>query len=123
MHEKLKSYLSNDQLYFSILTIIVGITAFGLGRWSVLTEARPAPSAPAGVVYHQNVLPATTTNNRQKTDSDTVMVVASRSGSKYHLPSCPGATQIKPENLIEFNTIELAKAAGYAPAANCAGLQ
>lgn len=48
--------------------------------------------------------------------------VASRSGSKYHLPWCAGAQSIKEENKIFFNTKEAAEAAGYTPASNCKGI-
>ena len=48
--------------------------------------------------------------------------VASRSGTKYHLPSCSGASRIKEENKVWFQTKEQAVAAGYEPAANCPGL-
>ena len=48
--------------------------------------------------------------------------VASKSGSKYHLPWCPGAKQMKEENKIFFNSKEEAEAAGYTPAANCKGI-
>ena len=49
-------------------------------------------------------------------------VVASKNGTKYFLPWCGGASQIKDENKIWFSTKEAAEAAGYAPAANCKGL-
>jgi methylphosphotriester-DNA--protein-cysteine methyltransferase len=49
-------------------------------------------------------------------------VVASKSGTKYHLPTCPGAKQIKSTNLITFNSKQEAEAAGYTPASNCPGL-
>lgn len=48
--------------------------------------------------------------------------VASKSGSKYHLPWCPGAKQIKESNKIYFDSKEAAEKAGYTPAANCKGI-
>ncbi|MES2994961.1 MAG: Ada metal-binding domain-containing protein [Patescibacteria group bacterium] len=48
--------------------------------------------------------------------------VASKSGSKYHLPTCSGAKRIKEENKVWFDTKEQAAAAGYGPASNCPGL-
>lgn len=48
--------------------------------------------------------------------------VASRNGTKYHLPWCPGASTIKPENIIVFETEAQAQSAGYGPAANCPGI-
>ena len=48
--------------------------------------------------------------------------VASKSGTKYYLPSCASAKRIKDENKVWFATEAAAAAAGYAPAANCEGL-
>jgi len=48
--------------------------------------------------------------------------VASKSGSKYYLPSCGTASRIKEENKVWFSTKAEAEAAGYEPAANCKGL-
>jgi hypothetical protein len=50
-------------------------------------------------------------------------VVASKNGTKYHLPTCPGAKQISDKNKITFNSAEEARAAGYSPASNCKGLK
>ncbi|MDO8624055.1 MAG: hypothetical protein Q7R54_01745 [bacterium] len=49
-------------------------------------------------------------------------VVASKNGTKYFLPWCGGASQIKDENKIWFKSKEAAETAGYQPAANCKGL-
>ena len=48
--------------------------------------------------------------------------VASKSGTKYHLPGCSGAKRIKEENKVWFDTKEQAAAAGYTPASNCPGI-
>jgi len=48
--------------------------------------------------------------------------VASKNGTKYHYPWCPGAQSIKEENKIWFSTKEEAEKAGYQPASNCKGL-
>jgi hypothetical protein len=49
-------------------------------------------------------------------------VVASKNGTKYFFPWCGGAKLIKEENKVWFASANAAKAAGYAPAANCKGL-
>jgi hypothetical protein len=48
--------------------------------------------------------------------------VASKSGTKYYLPSCSGAKRIKVENRVWFETKGEAEAAGYEPATGCKGL-
>ncbi len=48
--------------------------------------------------------------------------VASKKGTKYHLPWCGGAKQITEANKIWFVSKEDAEKAGYTPASNCKGI-
>jgi len=48
--------------------------------------------------------------------------VASKNGTSYHYPWCPGAEKIKEENKVWFKSSEDAEAAGYTAAKNCKGL-
>lgn len=48
--------------------------------------------------------------------------LASKTGTKYYLPTCGTAKRIKEENKVWFSTKDEAEAAGYGPAANCPGL-
>lgn len=48
--------------------------------------------------------------------------VAAISGTKYYVPTCSGASRIKEENKVWFDTKEDAELAGYGPAANCEGI-
>lgn len=45
--------------------------------------------------------------------------VAAKSGKVYHLPDCPSAKRIKPENLVGFRTREEAGASGLHPCRHC----
>lgn len=123
MREKLKSFIADDALFLALLLVLVGVVSFGLGRQSVAGEAAIGPGAkrPAGVIF--TAAPTSTQNLYISTDSETTQVIASRSGTKYHLPDCPGAQQIKEENKLYFESVTAAQAAGYSPAANCPGLQ
>ncbi|MEK7462282.1 MAG: Ada metal-binding domain-containing protein [Patescibacteria group bacterium] len=135
MCEKLKSLVGDDSLYFAALLLLIAIASFGLGRQSVMQKAasnslKNNASAvlvtPSQIVKSTSITPTPiTTNSTVTKESSSVSgeVVASKSGTKYHLPTCSGAKSIKPENLITFATIAEAKAAGYTPAANCKGLQ
>ena len=134
MLTKLKSFLANDQLFYGVLLVLIAVASFGLGRLSVAApknSEKPLFSkeivTPAAVA--EAVSPATTTKATLDSTSpltkpsQTVAVVGSKSGTKYHLPDCPGAKRIKPANLISFESIAAAKAAGYTPASNCPGLK
>jgi hypothetical protein len=48
--------------------------------------------------------------------------VASKTGSKYYLPSCSGAKRIKEENKVWFEDKAEAEKAGYQPASTCKGI-
>ncbi len=133
MFEKLKSLLANDVVFYSLLLVLVAVASFGLGRQSVGRVGQVA--APIGAVIAE--YPAIIPNNQAAAPIEAVTgvsqgleadgtvvpgggaVVASKSGTKYHLPTCPGAKQIKPDNLISFTSIVEAEAAGYTPATNC----
>lgn len=134
MLTKLKSFLANDLIFYSVLLVLVAVASFGLGRLSVSTgksSEKPLFSkeivTPAAAV--EAVSPATTSKATLEPTSpltkpnQSAAVVGSKSGTKYHLPECPGAKRIKPANLITFESIAAAKAAGYSPASNCPGLQ
>ena len=134
MQEKLKSWLGNDQVFYGLLLIIVSFGSFTLGRFSVLSSvqdkspgvsfiaAKPL-SAKDTFLEGSKDIQLTNIQTSSKSASLTLSVVASKSGTKYHLPSCAGAKQIKPENLVTFSNEDEAKKAGYTPAANCPGLQ
>ncbi len=134
MLEKLKSFLADDALYNGLLLLLIAGASFGLGRQSVMvgddsnTIENKAAVAAAG---RPEAAPPTSANPLTPTPlkiapesaiSGQVQVVGSKTGTKYHLPECSGAKRIKPENLVTFESIEAAEAAGYTPAANCPGL-
>ncbi len=133
--EKLKSFIADDGFYMAALLILVSLASFGLGRQSIIeTEPVKAIENKSSVILSESVktapnLAPTPIENIPEEESVTGAaevdgeVVASKSGTKYHLPTCSGAKTIKPENLITFTSREEAEASGYTPAANCKGLQ
>ncbi len=135
MTEKLKSWLGNDQLFYGLLLILVGLGSFALGRLSVLprqenaapkvdfTEAKTWSTVAGDLVMPGSSQSIDMEAIGQELNNSDLTVVASRSGTKYHLLNCVGAKQIKPENLVTFSTREEAEKAGYTPAINCPGLQ
>ncbi len=111
--EQIKAYsapLHGDVLAVALI-VLVGVSAFGLGRLSAYEQAQPP------VRIH----------SAATTDAEPLriggMVVASQHGTKYHYPWCAGAQAMNEENKRWFKTIDAARAAGYTPAGNCSGLQ
>jgi hypothetical protein len=110
------------------MLVLVALCAFGLGRLSVIDEAGVAEKESVRFVMTDlsAAPPPFLDNALNETEStatpNALVLVASRSGTRYHLPSCPGAKRIKAENRIYFQSRAEAEAAGYTPAANCKGL-
>ena len=117
MLEKFKSFLANDALFYAVLLILVAIASFGLGRQSGLV------SSDLGVIKEERrveiLQPQAPQAAAITTTAQEGSIVASKSGTKYHLTTCPGASQIKESNKIYFGSREEAEGAGYTPAANC----
>jgi hypothetical protein len=117
MKEKLKSFLYDDTTFYTALLLLVAIVSFGLGRQSILEQSSQQINNPVTLDEIVPLVP-----NRGVLTAETAIagvVVASKSGTKYHLPTCPGAKQIKESNIIEFSSVQAAEAAGYTAAANC----
>ncbi len=95
-----------------IIVFLLALSAFGLGRLSVLEDAKPLVSIGQA---------ATTPTPRSMTQGG--LIVAARSGSVYYYPWCTGAAKIAPANQVWFTSEAAARAAGYAPAKACKGLQ
>jgi len=91
-----------DPYFLPIIVVLVGLSAFGLGRLSAAGESSP--------LVQSNEAPYSAN------------FVASKSGASYYLPSCSGVAKIKEENRVWFATVAEAQAAGYTAAINCPGL-
>jgi hypothetical protein len=116
MYEKFKSLLTDDSIFIALIIVFIGVISFGLGRQSVVSENIVQNNAQTAGVKFYEAEEKVLTKSGQK-------VVVSKSGTKYHLPDCPGASQIKETNKVFFDSIDQVKAAGYLPAANCEGLK
>lgn len=116
---KIKDY------FWIILIVLVAGASFGLGRLTKIEDARePIKIESVGEVKGaSNLQPASPaggppTSNLQQAGK----YVASKNGTKYHLPWCSGAQRIKDENKVWFDSKTAAEAAGYTPAGNCPGI-
>ena len=124
---RIKGFLGNLDVLLSTLIIVVAIASFVLGRYSVWegngasSVTTSAPLEPAVVMVPPAAAPTSTTAI-SAVGAGAGAYVASKSGTKYHLPWCGSAKQIKEENKIWFSTKADAEAAGYTPAANCPGI-
>ena len=124
---KFKGFFSNTEYLLAMLIIVVSLVSFYLGRLSMGERRGVADSVPmkAAVIeaktpIMQEIVSTTSPAVEEKAIVETY--VASRSGTKYHLPWCPGAKQIKEENKVWFATKADAEKAGYTPASNCKGI-
>ncbi len=98
-----------------LIIVALALISFGLGRLSAREEVRPIVPVASVVGEETEVLAQGVPQGGE--------VVASRSGTAYHYPWCPGASQIAEKNKVWFSSIEEARSAGYNPAKNCKGLE
>ena len=115
-------------VFVALLMVFVSFASFGLGRLSALQEKKTPIriEQTAAVIMSDGVLDTEMTASEKQSTEKTVSpggsFVGSKNGNTYHFPWCSGATRIKNENKIWFNTKADAEAAGYRPAGNCKGL-
>lgn len=126
MFEKFKHILGEDHLFYGIVVIVVSAASFGLGRLSV-APISPLPSENGAIVVSAvqakaPVSSSTPVDIKPTTKESASAYVASKKGTKYHLPWCPGVSQIKEENKVYFASKTEAEKAGYTPASNCKGI-
>ncbi len=121
---KIKFFITTREkdLFFVILLITTAGLAFGLGRLAQIEAKRPPIriETPSTSISAVDIEELATINPPLASVGG--LYVASRSGTKYHLPWCSGALRIKEENKIWFDSKAEAEVAGYEPAANCKGL-
>lgn len=131
---KFKGFLGNTEVLLAILLVVVALVSFVLGRLSVSEQGVAVTSAipthnPNPALPHLTTASSTATSSGIENVAEAIEstpreagYVASKNGTKYHLPWCGSANQIKEENKIWFATKAEAEKAGYTPAANCKGI-
>lgn len=113
---KCKSVLERvprDVLIIAVL-VLTALASFGLGYLAGLDAEKGS-----GAVLIPQSLPSDT---EASVSSGSKQIVASKTGTKYYLSSCAGASRITPANKIFFASVAAAQAAGYTPASTCKGL-
>lgn len=120
--KEIKTFLfKNDKVFYFILILLVSFSSFALGKLSALEKKNGGEIALCGREnFAASVISAT--ENNPVANLKTGKYVASKNSDKYHAPWCSGASRIKEENQIWFQTKEEAEQAGYSPASNCKGL-
>lgn len=114
-------------IFIASLLLFSTVAAFLLGRLSALEEERLAAlriiePATAVVGVERNIPPIDHARDMGVGIAATGAYVGSKTGKTFHLPWCSGASRIKEENKVWFQSREEAEASGYAPAANCKGI-
>ena len=143
IQSKIKGFLTNEKAFSIALLVAIASASFGMGRVSNLvtgedvTSKTPDIQETASAILSSEpalntIAPKVSTKEetpieqkisapQQATDTKGVYV-ASKNGTKYHLPWCSGAKNIKEENKVWFASKEEAQSKGYSAAANCKGI-
>lgn len=103
------------------ILVLLGLTAFGLGRLSVMGEEGPRLiiKLPDGTTQTAAAYAAAPAAQSAPAPATAGEYVASKSGERYYPTGCAAAGRIKEENRVYFATMAAAEAAGYTKAANC----
>jgi hypothetical protein len=109
-----------EDIFIVLVIILIGLAGFGLGKLSALEKGRESVQIvrSAGVSIEGGSAQAMIAGENSKG-----LLVASKTGKKYHFPWCAGASQITDKNKIWFNSYEEAQKSGYTAASNCPGLK
>jgi len=105
-----------------VLLVICVVLALFLALGGLKMSRYTAKKQPLAIIMPNASLSRPAEGNRIGDRVTAVGVVGSKTGKKYHLPSCPGAKAIAEKNIVYFQDIEAAVRAGYEPAQNCKGL-
>jgi len=138
----IKNWLEDNQrtLVLVVGIILIALISFGLGRLTDVSKSQKpviietSDSSSSKSVYNQEgavtgdqtVSVGTAVSNTASSTAQTIqekapaqpqngqgIIVASKSGTKYHWPWCSWAKKIKPENQVWFNSEAEAQKAGY----------
>lgn len=125
--EKVKVWFNEKQNDLSIAAIIflIGMASFGLGKLYFLWPTKTPLVVRNDSGELENPVHAQVTSSAEEVPTNALLpgkFVASKNGTLYHFPWCPGAQKISDKNKIWFQTADEAKNKGYKPAANCPGL-
>lgn len=145
LFKEIKNFLDIKQDIFIVISIIlIGLIGFGLGKLSALEKNRDSVSITKGdfiileddsigfikkeinnesLLIKNDLLIKDSAKAVISTENAKGLLVASKSGKKYHFPWCAGALQIADKNKIWFSSYEEAIKAGYTPASNCPNLK
>jgi len=128
IQQKIKHFINrNDTVFIASVIILVAFASFGLGRLSKIHDQKE----PVRIENPKSIISANAARAVSNTPPEasplnqagtSATLVASKNGTKYHFPWCPGAQRIKEANKIVFHNRTEAEQAGYTPAANCKGL-
>lgn len=110
-----------QELLVGLIVFLVGTASFGLGRLSGQEVVKqPVRILSPGDSLAKEALRADPGQGNQiAAVAAAGEVLASKNGSRYHFPWCPGAKSISEKNRVSFKSPAAAEAAGYTLAANC----
>lgn len=97
-----------------LIVLLFSTASFGLG---VIAGREEGPGQGFAIEY-----PPQTSSTPTISVPEGAQYLASKNGTRYHLPWCSGAKSINEANRVWFSTKAEAEAAGYTPAANCKGI-
>ena len=112
---------SNKDIVLGLMIVLLGTGSFALGRLSVTGTPQKSKIITTTIDMSGEIASrgSNTLDKSTPEGKESGVVVASKNGSKYHDPWCPGANKISEKNKISFESEALALSAGFTRASNC----
>lgn len=118
-----------EEVGISIIILMVGISSFFLGKYSVIGNGGSSDiitftsSNLATTTQKTNIENSAPISKKDTPDNkETGEVVASKNGTRYYLPWCATAQRILDKNKVFFASALEAEKAGFTKALNCKGM-
>jgi hypothetical protein len=128
MLSDLKNFVNKNKtgIFWLLAIILVALASFG-GGYLVASKNNQPPiiiQNPAAASIQKAISPALEEKAPAEKDNTEAVkkqgkFVGSVNSNKYHLPDCPSAKKILPQNQIWFDSEEEAQKAGYVKCGSC----
>jgi len=129
MLSDLKNFVNKNgiKIFWAFVAILISLVSFGSGYLIASKNSQPGIiiQNPAAASIQKAIIPALEEKVPvvEKTNAEAIKqqgkFVGSINSNKYHLPDCPSAKKILPQNQIWFDSEEEAQKAGYIKCGSC----
>lgn len=114
----------NEELFFTLVIILVALLGFGLGRLSSPPGGQGGLEVVSTPVEVTELVEAIQAEEAlvEEGSGEPTNIVGNKNSHIFHLSTCSGAKRMAERNKVYFASMQAALDAGYRAAGNCPGL-